>query len=231
MVMKLPIEFNIFQRFATNELTHSGIWAWILQSLDDDAPAELHELRPAAQRLLRRMDVLDFESPVKVLREQTLGGAAGRVDIEAVDGLGRVVVLETKVSSAPDATQRQRYADWYRAIGGKLVGIAIVSTRFDEPWNDIGNDHVGASDLLEVLGTQAYGQSIMRQYFAWLDNAIQTRRAQVESALTDDPAECGTALRSPAAQWGVMQRLGEALGGRTCGRLTAGQNNDGSAWT
>jgi len=35
-IVKHAMAFNIFQRFATSELTHSGIWAWIIQSLDDD---------------------------------------------------------------------------------------------------------------------------------------------------------------------------------------------------
>jgi hypothetical protein len=76
-----------------------------------------------------------------------------------------------------------------------------------------------------------YDQSVIRQYVAWLENTIRTRSAEVESALSSNPDECSAALQSPAAQWGVMRRLGDALGGPTCGRLTAGQNNDGSAWT
>jgi len=229
--MKQSMEFNLFHRFATSELTHSGIWAWIIQSLDDDAPPELHELRPAARSLLKRMGVTEFESPVSVRRERSLEGDAGRVDIEAIDGRGRVVVIETKVSSAPDVMQRQRYADKYRSSGENLAGIAIVSTRFDEPWNDIGISHVGASDLLLVLRGIAYEQSVMRQYIAWLENTIRSRSAEVESALSSDPDECSVALQSAAAQWGVMRRLGEVLGGPKCGQLTAGQNNDGSAWT
>jgi hypothetical protein len=177
------------------------------------------------------MGVADFESPVSVRRERKLRGEGGRVDIEAVDSQRRVVVIETKVSAAPDIAQRKRYADKYRGLGENLVGIAILSTRFNEPWSEIGVNHIGASDLLRILGSDRYDLSIMRQYVAWLDNTIRTRHIEVESALADNPTECCRALEAPAAQWGLMCRLGFALGGPACGHLTAGQNKDGSAWT
>jgi len=224
------MDFNLFHRFATSELTHSGIWAWILQSLDDAAPANVHELRPAARALLARIGVARFDSPIVVRRERKLPRDAGRVDIEAIDRDGRVVVIETKVQARPDLAQRQRYEDAYRAEHD-LAGVAIVSTTHDEPWNEIGLRHVGAGDLLTILRAGEYESDLVRQYVAWLDHVLAVRRAEFERAMGDDPMASSQALEGGAAQWSFMCLLGDRIGGRTAARLSAGNSRGGSAWT
>lgn len=221
------LNFNLFQRFATSELTHSGIWGWIVQSLDDACPPELHELRPAASALLARIGVKQLESPIVVTRERTLSGEAGRVDLEVKSGRG-VVVLETKVKARPDLAQRDRYEAAYQ---GELLGIAIISTTFDEPWDEVGLKHVGAADLLMVLKAGRYKSDVMQQYVAWLEATLAERTAALDRALCDDADICCKALRNPSAQWGVMRQIAGEIGASTDTRLDAGQNRDGSAWT
>lgn len=227
---KLPADFNLFSRFATSELTHSGVWAWILQSLDPDCPQELHELRVPARALLDHLGA-PLEGALMVRREQKLAGGAGRIDIETEDAHGRVVVIETKVQAAPDVAQRERYAAAYRAQGRNLVAITILSTTFDEPWNMRGVEHLGATEILALLRAGSYATETMRQYLAWLEDVVVRRQAALTAVLSHDTAAAREALRDPAAQWGVMSRLGDLLGGPGVARLYRGQNLDGSYWT
>lgn len=223
--------FNVFQRFATSELTHSGIWGWILQSLDDDAPPHFHELRPAARALLASVGVTDFLSPVTVVRERKLSGRAGRVDIEVTDARGRVVVFETKIQARPDLAQRQRYENSYRAEGHDLAAVAILSTTYEEPWATDPPPYLGAEALLAILHAGHYKSDLMMQYVAWLDALIQSRKDTLSRAVGVDARVVGEALQSAAAQWAVMRRLGETIGGPAVANLYCGQNKDGSPWT
>lgn len=230
--VELPtMRFNLFHRFATSELTHSGIWAWVLQSLDVECPEPYRELREPARALLTAMGVGGIESPVTVRRERKLPGKAGRVDIEVVDGNGQTVVIETKVRARPDPAQRQRYEDAYRAEGHRLVGITILSTTFDEPWGDPGLRHLGATALRDVLRSGSYRSDIMLQYVAWLENELATRQASLATAMGPDAAAASAALLSPGAQWGFFRRLGDAMGGPAAFHLYSGTNRGGTPWT
>lgn len=226
------LRFNLFYRFATSELTHSGIWAWILQSLDSDCPDSYRELRPAARALLDAMGVGEVRSPISVRREWPLPGGAGRVDIEMAYGTEQVVVIETKVKARPDAAQRERYAAAYRAAGHRLAGIAILSTTFDEPLGGSNRRHLGASALLRVLRAQpSYQLDIMQQYVAWLEHVIAARAEAVTRALSEDLADSSAALLTQEAQWGVMRMLAQGIGDAGAMSLSAGTNNGGSRWT
>jgi hypothetical protein len=230
MPQKELTDFNLFARFATSELTHSGIWAWVLQSLDPDCPPELHELRAPARALLTRLGV-ELAGAVTVRREVSLPGRAGRVDVEVEDEQGRVVVIETKVKATPDLAQRERYADAYRESGRKLVAITILSTTFEEPWGHGDAEHLGATDVLDIVRAGIYRTDTMQQYSAWLEDVVRSRQDELAAALGDDPAVALQALKTPAVQWGVMSILRQRLGGSRAVRLYCGRNLDGSPWT
>ena len=183
IVGKDSSQFNLFTNFATSELTHSGVWGWILQSLDPDCPAELRELRRPAMALLDRLNSR-LDGAISVRRECKLSAGRGRVDIEVKDELGQTVVIETKVKAAPDVAQRERYA---AAYGEKLVGITILSTGFDDPWNHPGAGYLGAKDVLEILEQGDYESQTMRQYVAWLRGLIALRQERLCRALGEDP--------------------------------------------
>jgi len=233
---KLPIDFNVFERFATSELTHSGIWGWILQSLDPDCPEELHELRAPARALLKRLNV-QLDGRISVQREVKLHGSAGRVDIEVTDQNSRVVVIETKVKAAPDVAQRERYAAAYRAAQRaqntprRLIAITILSTTFDEPLDRTDIGYIGAAEILDILHAGRYQGQLINQYTTWLDYTLKTRKANVDKALGRDPIVARDALRDGAAQWGVMRSVRDQLGGQAAASLYCGRNLDGSAWT
>jgi len=224
------IRFNLFESFATSELTHSGIWAWILQSLDENAPEVMHELRAPARALMNRLDAPQVGPRVRVDREKKLPNPAGRVDIEVSSDGTPVLVIETKVKARPDLEQLQRYGEAYEAMGHRPT-VAILSTTIDDLFNDREASFIGPKSLLDVLRAGEYDSDLMRQYVEWMDHNVRARQAGIDAALGAAPAACAAALVSSAVQWAVMCRIGDAIGGPPAAGLFSGRNLGGSAWT
>ena len=134
----------------TSELSHSALWAWILQSLDSDDPP-LEGPNCLANGLIKFLAIRQIKPPVTVNTEVKLPGG-GRLDIELRDGSGTVLAIENKVKANPTKAQLDKYRE--SIPDSSNLHLALISTAFDEhfrvesPWR-----HVGMRDLLRLVNT------------------------------------------------------------------------------
>lgn len=217
------LKHNIF-RFATSELSHSALWAWVLQSLDSSDQA-LEGPKRLANRLIEFLGIPQISTSVTVDTEFKLPHG-GRLDIKLTDESGVVLVIENKVKAIP--TRRQ--LDGYRGSlkESDSLYLVLMSTAFDEhmrvelPWR-----YVGVDDLLDLVRSANTGHLFLNDYQAWLEKLQKHRSAIKQGVFSDNSGVRSNALRDVLGQWLFMKRATRMIEGRQY----RGMNRGGTPWT
>ena len=220
-------KYNLFQ-FAPGELSHSAVWAWILQSLDATQP-ERAGVRALAEGFVRWLRAPEACGEVTVKTERWIG-AAGRLDIWADIG-SCIIVIENKVSANPNREQVERYLRELKA-GEKEVVLCLMSASFDEDVRTgiqkiAGVRYCGLSELVTLVAPHRATHPLLGEYTEWLTDLREKREFLARQALSDDLAQVQQALSNVEGQWALLRALGRVVPGHQ----HRGTNLDGTPWT
>ena len=199
-----PLRFNLFERFAPSELSHSAFWAWVLQSVHPDCPDDLKANQSIARAMMAEIGATRMGNKWKVTTEDYLGTGKGRVDILVVDENDQTVVLETKVSAVPREAQLEGYrAQLESRLGpgrGKLAGAAILSAHWWRPEALPDINYVGLQSMQCVLSAARNPHPLVAEYAGWVDARRAYFDSLLERALSSDVSQRASAMQDEAGQ-------------------------------
>lgn len=220
------VRFNLF-RFATSELSHSALLAWLFQSLDTDADWARGP-RNVAERFLESLGIPPLRRPVEVQREFPLPGGGGRLDVVVRDDSDVVLVVENKVKVIPDANQLSRYSDSFKSHGQHIWPV-IVSTAFDDDVrkDNLGWKYRGLEAVADLVRPDRDLHPLLGDYSAWLDYTLERRARLGRDSMSSEVHLMEKALETPEGQWKLMESLTSGFVGEQC----RGVNKGGFPWT
>lgn len=213
---------NLF-RFATSELSHSALWAWVLQSLDS-LDADLSDVRQLAEDFLEVIGIRKgLTSPIDVKTEVGIGEGQ-RIDIQVRDASGLVIAIENKVKAIPTKEQLEKY-EMSLGVSPFLVFLSVSfhpDVLISKSWRSVTLD-----DLVNLTHAKSVNHPLLKDYAEWLED-LQNQRVRCQrDALGHDDSKRKEALNTAEGQWSLMSYLTESMDGhqyRAVGR-------DGKPWT
>lgn len=218
----IELRHNLF-RFATSEISHSALWAWILQAWD--STDEFHAApKRLASAFLSRIAKKGLDGGT-ILVEPEKTHSRGRYDIRIVINDSFTCIIENKIKAIPDEEQLNRYMD--KSVHRYVLLQADYHYDYKLPKEWL---YIGLSDIIELIEqTDCACHPMLRDYESWLKHKQAGISEIISKAHSDDGVDVVNALASPIGQWEFMKRIMIGISNLT--DQYRGLNNDGTPWT
>ncbi len=229
------LEQNIFH-YATKELSHSALWAWVLSCANSEQD-DRQDVRALAEEFLKhvgystplpRVKSVETEVPSKDTKKI-------RFDILASFEDAPSLLIENKVDALPSMDQLRTYRKHLPNSKCVLLhaGFDCVSRSYRWPkvreagWKRVGiGEIVGLFEELDRSGI-AIKHSLLIDYQAWLKHRARCHAKRACQAKVDDFGQVITALKCPDGQYAFLDDLCKDLHGV----MQMGTNLSGTPWT
>ena len=224
------MKYNLFS-YATSELSHSALWAWVLQCAESKSETYSIPRRVGEHFLKFVLDNPDLKiQKIDVNKEYTPKDQRDiRFDIYALINDSLLVVIENKVKAIPTKKQLNKYQSLLPS-GIKTAKLALLNCNYDfgfkvpEGWFRIG--------LVDILGLlqqvpDVDSHDILSEYKCWLVNLKSHFEQLEENIWSNDIQAIKTSLKEPEGQWHFLQVMCQGFSGHQ----SHGVNRNGSPWT
>lgn len=193
---------------APSEMSHSGFWAWFLESNKANTGPRA-KLRARARKVIAELapsgTTLRADENCSVMTEVPVD--SGRLDIEvSCDEFS--IAIENKVRALIDPTQLERYQQG--KVTRKPTSFILMSLAFDEDTrSSIPNSwrYVELDEMMRWLAPTAGQHAITDEYLQYL-SAEKEARTKIEiDARSPDRARYECALGKKRGQWLWIEQL------------------------
>jgi hypothetical protein len=245
--MENDLKYNLFE-FASSELSHSALWAWIIRSVDSQSYR--YELPKKIARSFLRDFVgtsFDMGTPFIVKREYyPPGDNKAVIDIfVSYESNGRLsaIVIENKLKDVIDCGQIDKihtsfdntdnvtylllntgYDFMVKGLCGDIKDTVRILERFKD-WTIIGIERI--LSLLNRFVDEMNNSVIIADYYDWLKYKYTYYRELEDNAFSADDKDVEYALSKPEGQWFFMKSIFSGINGIQYN----GNNIGGAPWT
>jgi hypothetical protein len=241
------LKYNLFE-YATTELSHSALWAWILRSADSQSDRYKLAKRIALSFFRSFVDnSFNTGSAFTVKREYCpLKGSKPMIDVYVAaesEGKRRIIVIENKLKDVISSGQIESIQTSFSREDN--VTYIFLNAAYDVMlsglWEDINDTvrvltkfkswtFVGVERIIHLLNefVNEMGQSpIIADYYDWLIYKSKYYSMLEDKAFSANYEDVAYALGKPEGQWFFMKSVFSGVNGIQYN----GNNTGGTPWT